>query len=102
MCDATVIRFGYAAALPSFSWPRWREGRAGCAEAPMVTVGVIAGVVERRLAAGRLRYPGCSGRLAGWGHSRERVVRVRAGSAGGCVPAGRGAGAAGSRMCCCR
>lgn len=41
----------------------------------MVTVGVIAGVVERRLAAGRLRCPGCSGRLAGWGHARERVVR---------------------------
>ena len=53
VCDATVIRSGLAAALPSFSWPRWREGRARCAEAPMVTVGVVAGVVERRLAAGR-------------------------------------------------
>ena len=74
-----MIRFGYAAALPSFSWPRWREGRAGCAEAPMVTVGVIAGVVERRLAAGRLRCPGCSGRLAGWGHARERVIRGQGG-----------------------
>jgi hypothetical protein len=41
----------------------------------MVTVGVVAGVVERRLAAGRLRCPGCSGRLAGWGHARERVIR---------------------------
>ncbi len=41
----------------------------------MVTVGVVAGVVEWRLAAGRLRCPGCSGRLAGWGHARERVIR---------------------------
>jgi len=41
----------------------------------MVTVGVVAGVVERRLAAGRLRCPGCRGRLAGWGYARERVIR---------------------------
>jgi Homeodomain-like domain len=41
----------------------------------MVTVGVVAGVVERRLAEGGLRCPGCAGRLAGWGHARERVVR---------------------------
>jgi Homeodomain-like domain len=41
----------------------------------MVTVGVDARVVERRLAEGRLRCPVCSGRLAGWGHARERVVR---------------------------
>ncbi len=41
----------------------------------MVTVGVVAGEVERRLAAGRLRCPVCSGRLAGWGHGRERVIR---------------------------
>ena len=45
----------------------------------MVTVGVIAGVVERRLAAGRLRCPGCSGRLAGRGHARERVIRGQGG-----------------------
>jgi len=45
----------------------------------MVTVGVVAGVVERRLAAGRLRCPGCSGRLAGWGHARERVIRGEGG-----------------------
>ena len=45
----------------------------------MVTVGVVAGVVERRLAAGRLRCPGCSGRLAGWGHARERVIRGQGG-----------------------
>jgi hypothetical protein len=45
----------------------------------MVTVGVVAGVVERRLADGGLRCPGCSGRLAGWGHARERVVRGEGG-----------------------
>lgn len=41
----------------------------------MVTVDGDARVVERRLAAGRLRCPGCSGRLAGWGHARPRVIR---------------------------
>jgi hypothetical protein len=41
----------------------------------MVTVGADVRVVEWRLAAGRLRCPACSGRLAGWGHARERVVR---------------------------
>ena len=41
----------------------------------MVTVDGDAGVVERRLAAGRLRCPGCAGRLAGWGHARLRVIR---------------------------
>src|SRR5450432_187505 len=45
----------------------------------MVTVGVDGGVVERRLAAGRLRCPVCSGRLAGWGHVRERVIRGQGG-----------------------
>jgi Homeodomain-like domain len=45
----------------------------------MVTVGVVAGVVERRLAAGGLRCPSCAGRLAGWGHARERVVRGEGG-----------------------
>jgi hypothetical protein len=41
----------------------------------MVTVGVVAGEVERRLAAGRLRCPVCSAALAGWGHARQRVIR---------------------------
>lgn len=41
----------------------------------MVTVGVDPRVVERRLVAGRLRCPGCSGRLAGWGHARQWVIR---------------------------
>jgi hypothetical protein len=45
----------------------------------MVTVGVVAGAVERRLAEGGLRCPGCAGRLAGWGHARERVVRGEGG-----------------------
>jgi hypothetical protein len=45
----------------------------------MVTVGVVAGMVERRLVAGRLRCPACAGRLAGWGHARERVVRGEGG-----------------------
>jgi hypothetical protein len=45
----------------------------------MVTVGVVAGVVERRLAAGRLRCPVCAGRLAGWGHARPRVIRGEGG-----------------------
>ena len=45
----------------------------------MVTVGVVAGVVERRLAAGRLRCPVCAGRLAGWGHARSRVIRGEGG-----------------------
>jgi hypothetical protein len=41
----------------------------------VVTVDGDARVVERRLGAGRLRCPGCSGRLAGWGHARRRVIR---------------------------
>ena len=45
----------------------------------MVTVGVVACVVERRLAAGWLRCPVCSGVLAGWGHGRERVIRGESG-----------------------
>src|SRR5260370_8166660 len=42
-------------------------------------VGVVGGVGARRLAAGRLRCPGCAGRLAGWGRARERVVRGEGG-----------------------
>jgi hypothetical protein len=41
----------------------------------MVTVGADARVVERRLAAGRLRCPPCSARLAGWGHARTAFRR---------------------------
>jgi hypothetical protein len=68
----------------------------------MVTVGVIAGVVERRLAAGRLRCPAVRGVWLGGGMPVSGSSEVRAGSAGGCAHAGRGAGAAESRMCCCR
>ena len=45
----------------------------------MITVDGDARVVERRLAAGRLRCPGCAGRLAGWGHARQRVIRGESG-----------------------
>jgi len=42
----------------------------------MVTVGVVAGVVERAAGGGRLPLPGVPGVLAGWGHARERVIRA--------------------------
>ncbi len=45
----------------------------------MVTVDGDAWLVERRLAGGRLRCPGCLGRLAGWGHARLRVIRTESG-----------------------
>jgi hypothetical protein len=47
--------------------------------APAAGRGSDARVVKRRLAAGRLRCPGCSGRLTGWGHARLRVVRRASG-----------------------
>jgi len=43
-------------------------------EAPVVMVGSDAVEVDRRLIAGELACP-CGGRLAPWGHARERVVR---------------------------
>jgi hypothetical protein len=46
-----------------------------CAEAPMVTVEVDAGGVERRLGEGRLSCPECGARLSPWGHARARTVR---------------------------
>jgi hypothetical protein len=48
----------------------------------MLTVGVHASDVERRLAEGRLRCPDCAGVLAPWGHARPRVLR---GEGGGSV-----------------
>jgi hypothetical protein len=45
----------------------------------VVTVRGDAARVEERLAAGRLRCPGCAGALAGWGHGIERVVRTGSG-----------------------
>lgn len=47
----------------------------------MLTVGVDADDVERRLGAGGLACPACSGVLAGWGWSRERKVRGLDGTA---------------------
>lgn len=41
----------------------------------MLTVEASAGSVERRLAAGELSCPCCSGMLAGWGHARARALR---------------------------
>jgi len=41
----------------------------------VITVGVDAADVERRLAAGRLRCPECSAALVGWGHARRRMLR---------------------------
>jgi hypothetical protein len=40
----------------------------------LLTVGKDALGVERRLAAGLLVCPACGGRLAGWGHARQRLV----------------------------
>jgi hypothetical protein len=45
----------------------------------MLTVGVRAGDVERRLRAGRLSCPACAGVLVPWGHARHRVVRAERG-----------------------
>jgi transposase-like protein len=41
----------------------------------VLTVGVDAAEVERRLMTGGLACPGCGGVLAGWGHARTRVIR---------------------------
>jgi hypothetical protein len=41
----------------------------------MLTVEASAVLVERRLAAGELSCPCCSGMLAGWGHARPRTLR---------------------------
>ena len=40
----------------------------------MLTVGNDTAVVERMLEEGSLGCPGCGGRLARWGHARERTV----------------------------
>jgi hypothetical protein len=76
VCDGTVITSVEAAALPSLVWqlqaggPHWWR-----VEAPVLTVGVDRDDVERRLGAGGLACPACSGVLAGWGWARERGVR---------------------------
>lgn len=45
----------------------------------MLTVGVDAAEVERRLVTGELACPGCAGVLTGWGHARPRVIRAESG-----------------------
>jgi hypothetical protein len=45
----------------------------------MLTVEADVEGVERRLRAGQLACPGCSGVLSGWGHARARVLRGRDG-----------------------
>jgi hypothetical protein len=50
-------------------------GRAVCALGGVVTVEADVDEVERRLAAGGLRCPACSGVLAGWGWARPRGLR---------------------------
>ena len=42
---------------------------------PVLIVGTDPVAVERLLAAGQFRCPGCSGVLAPWGHARQRKVR---------------------------
>ena len=42
----------------------------------MLTVGNDEAAVERQLAGGQLRCPGCGGQLAGWGHARDRKIRL--------------------------
>lgn len=46
----------------------------------MVTVEADVDGVERRLVAGELMCPLCSGVLTGWGHARRRMLRGQAGS----------------------
>jgi uncharacterized protein DUF6431 len=46
----------------------------------LLTVAGTGSVVEVELAAGRLGCPGCSSRLAGWGHARARQVHTVDGS----------------------
>lgn len=46
----------------------------------MLTVGVDAAEVERRLVTGGLTCPECGGVLAGWGYARTRVIRGVAGA----------------------
>ena len=45
----------------------------------MLTVGVDAAAVERRLVTGELACPGCAGVLTGWGYARARAIRVESG-----------------------
>ena len=56
----------------------WPVGRAvaWCLERhPLLMVGTDPVEVDGVLAAGRLRCPGCTGRLGPWGRARPRSVR---------------------------
>ena len=67
-------------ALPLYwSWKTLREGRAGCAEASLLTVEADQIRVESRLAAGQIDCPNCPGVLRSWGWARTRGVRGVAG-----------------------
>lgn len=60
---------------PVESWKTPREGRAGCAEASLLTVEADQVRVESRLTAGQVDCPGCPGVLQPWGWARARQVR---------------------------
>jgi hypothetical protein len=67
-------------ALPPYmSWKTLREGRAGCAEASLVTVEADQVRVELRLVSGRVDCPACPGTLRTWGWARPREVHGIAG-----------------------
>lgn len=61
------------------SWKTLREGRAGCAEASLLTVEADQNRVESRLAAGQIDCPSCPRALRRWGWARPRGVRGLAG-----------------------
>jgi len=42
----------------------------------VLTVGNDEAEVERQLAVGQLECPGCGGQLHGWGHARDREIRL--------------------------
>jgi len=64
---------------PVILWPGLGRAARWCTEAPVLTVGVDAAEVERRLVTGELACPGCAGVLTGWGYARARAIRVESG-----------------------
>ena len=71
----TVIMSGLGDGPPVVSCRSVPGGPCGAHGGAVVTVEADAGGVERRLLAGQLVCPGCSGVLAGWGHARRRAAR---------------------------
>ncbi|MGV1050522.1 MAG: hypothetical protein ACOYD4_18625, partial [Solirubrobacterales bacterium] len=60
----------------------WLVGEGRCLvreEAPVLMVGTDPVEVDESLRTGRLRCPGCTGRLRPWGHARSRSVREERG-----------------------